>query len=143
VTVHLIKMAVGVESVKHLGDLQGERLAQAKREGRKGLRHMTRHMPKRSEELLDGGSLYWVIKGVIRVRQRLVGLVHVDTEGRRRCALMLQRKLVRVEPRSRGAFQGWRYLETDDAPPDLIGAAAKAEEMPSKMASELRNLGLL
>jgi hypothetical protein len=143
VTVHLIKMAVGVESAKHLSELQAERIAQAKREGRKGLRHMTRHMPKRSEDLLDGGSLYWVIKGVIRVRQRLVGLVHVDTEGRRRCALMLDRKLVRVEPRSRGAFQGWRYLEVADAPPDVIGAAAKAEEMPGKMAAELRDLGLL
>jgi hypothetical protein len=143
-TVHLLKMAVGVESIQHLKELQAERFAKAKSEGFPGLRHMTRNLPKRSDELLDGGSIYWVIAGVIRVRQRLKDVMAVaNKDGLKRCALILDRKLVRVEPRSKGPFQGWRYLELEDAPADLTGAAAKAAELPQKMADELRDLGLL
>ena len=142
-TVHLIKLAVGVESVKHLAELQKQRVKKARAEGRKGLRHLTRSTPRRADEVLDGGSIYWVIAGVIRARQRIVGLGQVDDDGRSYCAIGLDRTLVRVEPRARKPFQGWRYLEAADAPPDLKVSAAATEEMPAEMAAHLKELGLL
>lgn len=143
-TVHLIKMAVGVESRAHLAELQRARLQKAESEGRTdGLRHVTRYIPKRTAELLDGGSIYWVIGGVIRVRQRLLAVNRLDDGTHRRCALILDPALVLVEPRGRGFFQGWRYLEGRDAPPDLPDSSDPENEMPSAMASELRELGLL
>jgi len=89
-TLHLIKLAVGVDDVDHLAELQARRLAQAGAENRAPvLRHVTRHAPRRAEELLTGGSLYWVIRGWVRVRQKLVGLDPVIGDGVRRCALVL------------------------------------------------------
>lgn len=138
-TLHLVKLAVGVESVDHLAAIQAGRL---RREGH--LWHVTRQTPRRGAELLDGGSTYWVIRRAIRVRQRLVGLEQfVDGEGISRCALVLDPELVRTEQWPRKAFQGWRYLDAADAPPDARGAAAGTDELPPAMAEELRELGLL
>ena len=95
-TVHLMKMAVGIESVDHLKRVQKARLAAAREKGGAGdLRHMTRNMPKRADEVLDGGSIYWVIKGYVRVRQRIKGFDWgVGRSGRKRCAIILDPKLV-------------------------------------------------
>jgi hypothetical protein len=142
-TVHLIKMAVGVTSTDHLVALQKGRLIKGKR-GAARLRHMTRNMPRRKEELLDGGSIYWVIRGLIRVRQRVISLDRLaEEDARPRCAIGLDTALVRVDPRSRGPFQGWRYLEVTDAPSDLLGRDDDEAEMPDEMAAALRNLGLI
>lgn len=142
-TVHLIKLCVGVEDVDHLADLQGRRLAEARAGGRPGvLRHVTRHAPRRARELLDGGSLYWVIKGWVRVRQRLVGLDPVTDGEVRRCALVLDPHLVRTVPRAHRPFQGWRYLPAAKAPPDAPSGGGLAD-VPDHLADELRELGLL
>lgn len=138
----MIKMAVGVDDVDHLIELQKSRL---KREGI--LAHITRNTPKRAEEILNGGSIFWVIKKFVRVRQRLIGFERgVNSEGKPSCALVLDPKLIRTELKEHRAFQGWRYLKSEEAPRDLKtgeGGADLQDDIPDEMASELRNLGLL
>ena len=144
-TVHLIKMSVGVEDVNHLARLQERRLADAKRRGETPeLKHVTRNTPKRAAEVLDGGSIYWVIKGFIRARQPIVALRAVNREdGRPACALVLKPGLIRTEIRSFRPFQGWRYFSIDDAPADIGPFKQGQEDVPDEMAAELKGLGLL
>jgi hypothetical protein len=144
-TVHLKKMAVGVESIAHLAEIQASRLEDAQRRGEvPTLRHITRHGPKRVEELLGGGSLYWVIKGFVQVRQAFVGIEReVNAKGRPSCALVLDLELVRVTFRAQKPFQGWRYLSVGDAPLDATSQAGGDHGMPTEMAAELKSLGLL
>jgi hypothetical protein len=130
---HLIKLCVGCDSMEDLAQWQ---------RNRRPLEHWTRNRPKRAEEILAGGSLYWVIKGQVRVRQRIVGLDRRENEEGVWCAIVLGRRLTRVRPTLHRAFQGWRYLESADAPPDLVKGQA-SDELPEKLASELRALGLL
>lgn len=141
-TLHLIKLCVGVDSIEDLREWQTERLAQLKKRGQKlELKHTTRMVPKRREELLDGGSLYWVIKGYMSVRQPLIDIrSFVDKEGVSRCHLVYDKEMVLVAPRPRRAFQGWRYLVAKEAPPD-VGKAGKG--LPEKLQRELAELGLL
>ena len=99
--------------------------------------------PRRGAQLLDGGSLYWVIRGQVAVRQRLEGIEpFVDAEGIGRCRLWLDPEVAPVVPRPCRPFQGWRYLGDDDAPPDLRGRADIAQ-MPEELRRELSGLGLL
>ena len=142
---HLIKLCVGCDSVKDLEDWIREKRKRLKKSGsaREHI-HTTRMTPKRGEELLDGGSLYWVIRGQIMCRQRLMAMrPFVDKEGVGRCRLALEPKVVLVEPRPFRAFQGWRYLEVKSAPRDLDRAAPGAAAMPEQLRRELRELGLL
>jgi hypothetical protein len=139
---HLIKLCVGVDSVKELEDWIKARMKA--RKTRKDHIHTTRMVPKRAEELLDGGSLYWVIRGSVMCRQQLIGVrPFVDKDGIGRCRLVLKPKVVLVAPRPYRAFQGWRYLPPKDAPPDLDRAAPGAADMPETLRRELRDLGLL
>jgi hypothetical protein len=145
-TIHLIKLCVGCDSIEDLRDWQQRRLAQRKKRGEKlVLQHVTRAMPKRRDEVLDGGSLYWVIKGYVRVRQRIVGLEPtVGENGVPHCAIVLAPELVAVAPRSYRPFQGWRYLEPEQAPADVRETEwATGDEPPAGMLAELRELGLL
>lgn len=144
-TVHLVKFAVGIESVAELAERQRLRLKEARAAGgQPRLRHITRSRPRRFEELLDGGSIYWVIKRVIRVRQAIIGIEPAeDGTSRPKCALVLDRRLVPVERRPRRPFQGWRYLEAAAAPPDAPAIADGVDDLPDGMAEELRSLGLL
>lgn len=141
-TLHLIKLCVGVDSIEDLRSWQKERLAQLKARGAKvEFKHTTRMVPKRRDEILDGGSLYWVIKGYTAVRQPLIDIrPFVDKEGVGRCHLVYAKDLILVAPRPRRAFQGWRYLSAKDAPPD-VGKADKG--LPDKLQRELAELGLL
>ena len=143
---HLIKLCVGCDSVEELAAWQKERLAQMKRDGQAPeLFHRTFQMPKRRAELLDGGSLYWVIKGIVQARQKLVDLREgTKPDGSPAALLMLDRKLVPVRPMPRRAFQGWRYLANDDAPADIKGGRGdQIGEMPAKLRKDLAELGLL
>ena len=142
---HLIKLAVGCESVKELKGWVAERMATARKKGLP-LRHIhvTRMTPKRDEELLAGGSLYWVIKGQIAARERLIGLEQFrDKAGIGRCRILMEPKVVAVMPRPMRAFQGWRYLNPNDAPPDLSKSGTGLAAMPEPLRRELRELGLL
>lgn len=141
---HLLKLCVGCDGISDLEDWIRERLAKRPKGSPRQHAHITRMTPKRADELLDGGSLYWVIRGEITCRQKLVGInPFVDGEGIGRCRLMLEPIVVPVEPRPYRAFQGWRYLAPKDAPPDLSRSAAGATSMPEEMRRELRALGLL
>ena len=143
-TLHLVKLCVGVSAIDELQAWIDYRLSQKHAAGKPVEQtHTTRMIPKRAEELLDGGSLYWVIKGNIQLRQRLVDIrPFTDGEGIRRCDLVLEPVLVPTRWQPRRAFQGWRYLDPADVPADLDAAEA-ARALPPKLQSELAELGLL
>jgi hypothetical protein len=143
-SLHLIKLAVGIEDAGHLAAVQERRLAESLAAGHgPRLFHVTRNVPRRAAELLEGGSIYWVIKGRIRVRQRLLGIEEdTDDEGRRYCRLMLDPQRVETRPWPHRAIQGWRYLPAENAPPDLARLEGDGR-LPPEMAAELRDLGLL
>ncbi len=144
-TLHLIKLCVGCDSVKDLEDWIREKQRERRKQGlpREHI-HRTRMAPKRADELTDGGSLFWVIRGQVMCRQKLTGVrPYVDKAGIGRCELVLAPKVIPVEPRPYRAFQGWRYLDVKDAPRDLDRAAPGARNMPETLRRELRELGLL
>ncbi|MBX6329513.1 MAG: DUF1489 domain-containing protein [Pseudolabrys sp.] len=142
---HLVKLCVGCDSVADLEDWIRRKLKETSGRGGKARHvHTTRMFPRRAAEILDGGSLYWVIRGVIACRERILDLRQVTgRDGVKRCQVVLDGRLVLVEPRPRAAFQGWRYLEAEDAPRDLSRVAPGAARMPEAMRRELRELGLL
>ena len=139
--VNLVKLCVGAEAVEDLVQWQAERAA---RIPDWVPCHVTRMWPKREAEVLNGGSLYWVFKGVILARQQIIGLEERRGEdGIARCALLFAPEVIRTEPAPRRPFQGWRYLDPKSAPPDLGKAAEGVTAMPEPMRRELRELGLL
>ncbi len=137
---HLLKMCVGCDSVEDLAEWQANRLLRGQ-----PLIHRTRNFPKRGAEILAGGSLYWIIKGQVRVRQRITALEAVtDGEGGRFCAIHLAPDLVPVIHRIQRPMQGWRYLAPEDAPLDRDpNHLDETDEMPTGMVRELRALGLM
>ena len=148
-TLHIIKLCVGCDSIEDLANWQAQRIRdQKKRKVKKPeLVHVTRMTPKRTEEILSGGSLYWVIRGQIRARQRITGFrSERDDKGRAYCLIEVAPELVATVWRPWRPFQGWRYLLPADAPPDRNageGDDPDGAPMPARMAAELRALGLL
>ena len=142
---HLIKLCVGCDLVRDLEDWIKQKLKAKRKNGEKPERiHVTRMVPKRADELIDGGSLYWIIRGEIACRERIREVrPFVDKDGIGRCGLVLDPKLVLVEPRPFRAFQGWRYLAAKDAPRDLDKVVKGAAAMPETLRRELRELGLM
>jgi hypothetical protein len=143
---HLIKLAVGCDSVRELKQWVAERMATAKKKGLPQRHiHVTRMTPKREDEILAGGSLYWVIRGEIAAREKIIALEQFrDKDGIGRCRIVMQPKVIAVSPRPMRPFQGWRYLKPDSAPPDLGKMSAKGlAAMPEPLRRELRDLGLL
>lgn len=135
---HLIKMAVGVSDFAELRRAQKER-----RQERGFYAFYTRNMPRRQEEILSGGSIYWVIKGQIQARQRIRGFTPiVNKDGERRCLVNIEAKLTPTLWRRQRPFQGWRYLLPENAPPDRP-PGTKEGALPPAMEKELRALGLL
>jgi len=142
---HLVKLCVGADSLAELRQWMAARMREARRRGAPERHaHVTRMTPKRSAELLDGGSLYWVIKGQVEARQKLLALEpFMDAGGIGRCRLWLDAELVSVAPRPMRAFQGWRYYEPKSAPPDIEAGGEGLAAMPETMRRELAGLGLL
>ncbi len=138
---HILKLSVGTESVEDLAGWQ----ASARAQGPDGLpRHVTRMWPKRGEEILNGGSIYWVVKGLVQCRQRILRLDDYDSaDGVRRCAIVLDPTLVRTSPAQKRPFQGWRYLAPADAPADLSGRRASEDALPPELAGALADIGVL
>jgi hypothetical protein len=138
--IHLLKLSVGSESVE---DHENWQVSQRPHWPPGQAIHVTRMWPKREADVLEGGSLYWVIKGLILCRQRIVDLKEVNLgDGIPRCALILDAPVIRTEPAPRRPFQGWRYLEPKDAPCDLPQARAKDDPLPPKLALALAEIGL-
>ena len=148
-TLHLLKLCVGVTGIDDLAGWIDEQQTYARRAGQVfEQRHTTRMIPRRVAAILDdpagSGSLYWVIKGQIACRQRLIAIrPFTDSEGIGRCHLVLDPVVVPVSPRPYRAFQGWRYLEAKDAPPDLGDRAEGLDMMPEDLSRELAGLGLI
>ena len=137
---NLIKLCVGAETVEDLTHWQ----SQPRAKGPDGLpRHVTRMWPKREAELLDGGSLYWVFKGLVLCRQPITRLdEYYREDGVRRCAIVLDPKVTRTAPLPKRPFQGWRYLTGDAAPEDITGRAARAE-LPPQVERALAEIGVM
>jgi hypothetical protein len=137
---HLLKLSVGTDSVEDLAAWQD---SQRGRWPDNTTVHVTRMWPKREAEVLDGGAMYWVIKGVIQCRQRVVGLQAVTgTDGITRCAILLEAGLIRTEAAPRRPFQGWRYLDPKDAPRDLTKGREAEQSLPPELAQALAEIGL-
>jgi hypothetical protein len=138
-TLHLIKLAARATGVDDLVNWQSY-----VRETHGELFHTTRMMPKRVNELLDDGSIYWVIKRKIRVRQNILDIQpFTDEAGIKRCHIFLDPELIATRQQARRPFQGWRYLPTTDAPEDIPMAAEGDDELPEHLKAELMALGLL
>ncbi len=144
-TVSLVKMAVRVRSVRHLAEIQAEKVKVALRSGDGDeLRHITRSVPRRSAEIEDGGSLFWVIRGFVSVRQKILRVDRiVRSDGNSACALVLAPKLVITEPMACRPFQGWRYLDCAKMPADAVPEETDGGTIPLEMTLELKGLGLL
>ena len=139
--VNLVKLCVGCDSVEDLASWQ-----EARGRGDPDWlpRHVTRMWPKREAEILAGGSLYWVVKGVILVRQRILRLDEVTgDDGIRRCGIVMERDLHRTQPAPRRAFQGWRYLAPADAPRDLARPRKGDDALPPELSASLSEIGIL
>ena len=142
---HLLKLCVGADSISDLEAWIAESLAAKKARGLAAEQtHTTRMVPKRLDELLDDGSLFWVIKGQVSARQKLLDVrPFTDGEGISRCHLVLEPVVVPVSPRPCRPFQGWRYLAAHEAPEDLRGETSGLADMPEPLRRELRELGLI
>jgi hypothetical protein len=140
-SVNLIKLSVGTETIEDLAAWQMTPRAQAP----DGLpRHVTRMWPKREAELLNGGSIYWVIKGVIQCRQRINRLdEYIGSDGIRRCAIVLEAQIIRTQGSVKRPFQGWRYLSGQDAPPDLPEGREAEDPLPVELNKALAEIGVL
>ncbi|PCH96864.1 MAG: lysophospholipase [Rhodobacteraceae bacterium] len=139
--IHIIKLAVGPETVADLYDWQTMRREQL---GRDHALHITRMWPKREPELLQGGSIYWVIKGFVQARQEFIGFEEIIGEdGIRRCGFMLSPDLIETIPTPRRPFQGWRYLTSENAPVDVPKSRTNDDILPDDMQTELSHLGLI
>jgi len=135
VTLHLIKLCVGAATPDDLRSWRASRKAA----GHRPIVH-TRQTPKRAAEILEGGSLYWVFRGVILIRQPVAAIETVGEGVTRRCEILLDEAMIATAPQPRRAFQGWRYLDSNDAPPDL-DAVARGGELPLELARKLREIG--
>ncbi len=138
--INILKLCVGADSIEDLADWQH---SQRHRWPAGRAVHVTRMFPKREAEILDGGSLYWVIKGIILCRQRILGLEQVtEADGITRCALMLDAEIIRTEAAPRRPFQGWRYLGPAESPGDLVKGREREEALPPALAQALAEIGL-
>lgn len=136
-TTHLLKLCVGAEKVEDLIEWQAARFADGP------AMHVTRMWPKRDAEILDGGSLYWVFKGLVLARQKVLGLEEIiGDDGIHRCAILLDRDVIRTEAMPRRAFQGWRYLAPNDAPSDIVKGRTREEPLPRELMAALTEMGL-
>ncbi|WP_430465106.1 DUF1489 family protein [Tabrizicola sp.] len=137
---NIIKLCVGADSVEDLIDWQTQN---ARLWAPGTAEHVTRMWPKRADEILAGGSLYWVIKGVILARQRIVALdERRGSDGIARCALILDAEVIRTEAAARRPFQGWRYLDPADSPRDLPKGRSLDDKLPPALAQALAEIGL-
>jgi hypothetical protein len=142
-TMHMVKLCVGVRAVEDLEAWRTEEVARRRAAGEPALiAHVTRMFPAKKDEIEAGGSLYWVINGVIQCRSEIVSLERVQgQDGIKRCAILMDPELIRTQPAPRRPFQGWRYLKPEDAPPDAIGRDGAGSDLPEHLRAELIDIG--
>jgi hypothetical protein len=142
-TLHLLKLCVGADGIEDLVAWQADRMAERRASGLDPCPfHVTRMWPRQADALTSGGSLYWVFKGLVLARQRILALEpRRGDDGIERCAIRLDAQVIRTVPQPRRPFQGWRYLRPEDAPRDLMAQAAG--DVPAGLAAELALIGVL
>ena len=139
--INLVKLCVGIDSIEHL---EAYRAAQNQSGGAPSSRHVTRMWPKQAARLLNGGSLYWVIKGQVLCRQRILRLDEVmGGDGINRCGIVMDPEIIRTQSALKRPFQGWRYLRPEDAPPDLPQARSCEDALPDDLNRALAEIGVL
>lgn len=139
-TINLIKLSVGSESVDSIVDWQTRRAKQSKTGE---YHHVTRMWPKREAELLNGGSIYWVVSGFVQCRQRIKRLDEViGQDGIRRCGIVLHPEMFRTETAAKRPFQGWRYLKPEEAPRDLAKSRSREDNLPPQLSAALAEIGV-
>lgn len=143
--INIVKLCVGIDSVEHLQDWRALKAAEALAHGETYISsHTTRMWPKRESEIVAGGSLYWVIKGAIQVRQKILRFEEViGHDGIRRCKIVMEAELILTHNAIRRPFQGWRYLKVEDSPLDLPRGSKPSEALPLAMEQDLANLGVI
>lgn len=148
-TLHILRLAFGIRSLAHLRRIL-EKRTEPGPDGAPTVAIVTRYKPRRAREILDGGSLYWIVKGQIRARQRFIAIEDIEPEttgkgpsGKRRCAFRLDPELVLTVPVPRRVQQGWRYLEAEDAPDDFEDIEYGEQAPSPELAAGLRELGLI
>ena len=141
---HILKLCVGCDSIADLESWIDENRAHARRLSRPYEQvHTTRMTPKRTAEILGGGSLFWVIRGFVSARQTILDLRPITGgDGISRCEIVIEPLVRPVLSRPCRPFQGWRYLPHGDAPDDLAPGATNAR-LPDELRRELMTLGLL
>ena len=138
--INLLKLSVGTDDVAGLAAWQATPRAQS---ADRYPQHVTRMWPKREAEIIAGGSIFWVIKGIIQCRQRVIRLdERIGADGIRRCAIVSDPALIRVAATPKRAFQGWRYLATSDAPEDLPDGVQREESLPPELQKALAAIGV-
>ena len=143
-SINLIKLCVGAKNVSELEQWQNLQVRNQKTKNKKQkIIHVTRMWPKRQQELLAGGSIYWVFKGLILARQEILNLEEViSADGVKRCGLVLNQKIFKTTPKPKRAFQGWRYLKPEQAPSDAGQFSVEDDELPYTLQLELSRLGV-
>ena len=140
-SVHILKLCVGIDSIEHLIDVRKGREHHLP-DGTPYNYHVTRFRPKRAEEILDGGSVYWIIKGFIQLRQKIIGLESIKIDDVTKCKIIMDTTIIHTESQPRRPHQGWRYLAESDAPKD-IAKGTETGDMPLELSRELRKMGLI
>ena len=145
-SVNIVKLAVGVQSVEELALIQRRFLKQAGNHGNNGFYHSTKLMPKKHEAIVESGSLYWVIKGVICARQKIIAITkEEDPDGIKRCKIFLKDSIIKTTPIRKRPFQGWRYLKKNKTPADIVNHVTGTfdDDIPLKVQQQLLEVGLL
>ncbi|NOZ41630.1 MAG: DUF1489 domain-containing protein [Alphaproteobacteria bacterium] len=138
---HMLKLCVGVESIDHLAAIRKDR-QQYLADGTACHYHITRFRPKRAPEILAGGSIYWIIKGFVQLRQRIIAFDRIETDSGIKCRIVMDTAIIRTESQPRRPHQGWRYLTDIDAPRD-IATTARSDSLPPDLSQKLREMGLI
>ena len=145
-TINIVKLAVGVQSVEELALIQRRFLNQPSAQTSKGFYHSTKLMPKKHEAIVESGSLYWVIKGVICARQKIVEIIkQEEPDGIKRCRIYLEDSIIKTTPIRKRPFQGWRYLKKNKTPADIIDPITGTfdDDIPLDVQQQLLEVGLL
>ena len=145
-TVNIVKLAVGIQSVEELALIQRQFLNQPGIHANGGFYHSTKLMPKKHEAIVKSGSLYWVIKGVICARQKILSITkQEDADGIKRCKIFLDNSIIKTAPVRKKPFQGWRYLKKNRTPADITDPVTTTfdDDIPLKVQQQLLEVGLL
>ena len=142
---HILRTAVGIESLPQLYELQ-RHFEHATPSGHKSVVMTTRKRPSRCAELLDGGSVYWIIRHRVLCRQAILHMEDRDEPGETPATIIyLSPQIIKVQPRNKRAIQGWRYLQGWDRPKDIgpYDPKSRDDDLPDDIARAIHDIGVI